>query len=193
MFPRPISCDEGNALHHTALLASLAQTCTRPRYAFMLLSLLAKIARPDGSAGPLVASSGRLVPLREWLCDALSPLAERDTRRRQLAERAQTDLAARNALPGDPALAALRLEQEVKARILASGMTNVSRTVSELVKSGLLRRHYQGYRVDHANRGARRQVVYTLDGQARRLLPSAVATGVGDTGAGIAPSQLSLL
>lgn len=33
---------------------------------------------------------------------------------------------------------------------------------SDLVKAGLVRRHYQGYRVDHHNRGAQREAVYTI-------------------------------
>lgn len=53
-------------------------------------------------------------------------------------------------------------DEEIKARILRSGRTNVSRAVSDLVRAGLLRRHYQGYRVDHLNRGAQRQAVYTI-------------------------------
>ena len=48
---------------------------------------------------------------------------------------------------------------EIEARILRSGWTNVSRALSDLVRAGLLQRHYQGYRVDHPNRGAQREVV----------------------------------
>ncbi|MFT3965221.1 MAG: hypothetical protein QM690_05015, partial [Sphingobium sp.] len=65
-----------------------------------------------------------------------------------------------------------RVEEEVKLRVRASGKANLSRAVSELVAAGLLRRHYQGYRVDHHNRGAQRQAVYTLTGLARVLLPA---------------------
>jgi len=42
-----------------------------------------------------------------------------------------------------------------------------------MVAAGLLRRHYQGYRVDHHNRGAQRQAVYTLTGLARILIAPA--------------------
>jgi len=153
-------------------MAVLAECCSRPRYAFMMLSLLADIARSDGSAGPLVARGANLVPLRDWLCEALSPLAEKDTRRRALASRAARDLKARNAWPEDPEAAAACLEEEVRLRVLASGKTNVSRTVSELVRAGLIERHYQGYWVDHENRGAQRQAVYTLAGPAALLLRS---------------------
>jgi hypothetical protein len=46
--------------------------------------------------------------------------------------------------------------------LLHSGRTNVSRAVSDLVRAGLICRHYQGYRVDHSNRGAQREAVYTI-------------------------------
>jgi len=172
MFHRPISCNESNARHHADLMALLAQRCSRPRYAFLMLSLLADIARDDGSAGPLVARGDSFIPMRDWLCEALSPLAEKDTRRQGLADRAARDLKARGAWPHDPALAERCLEEEIKLRVLASGKTNVSRTVSELVRAGLLKRHYQGYWVDHENRGAQRQAVYILAGAARLLLRS---------------------
>ena len=62
------------------------------------------------------------------------------------------------------------MEEEVRKRVRSSAVCNVSRAVSELVKAGLLNRHYQGYRVDHENRGAQRQAVYSLTADARRLL-----------------------
>ncbi|OUC54525.1 hypothetical protein CA262_06355 [Sphingobium sp. GW456-12-10-14-TSB1] len=39
-----------------------------------------------------------------------------------------------------------------------------------LVRAGILHRHYQGYRVDHHNRGTQRQAFYTLSPIARKLL-----------------------
>jgi DNA-binding transcriptional ArsR family regulator len=188
MFHRAISCDESVARHRADLMALLAERCSRPRYAFLMLSLLADIARADGSAGPLVARGSSLIPLRDWLCEALSPLADKDTRRQALASRAEQDLKARGAWPQDAALAARTLEEEVKLRVLASGKTNVSRTVSELVRAGLLDRHYQGYWVDHENRGAQRQAVYTLAGTARLLLRTPAPRPAPDR-----PNQLQLL
>jgi len=73
-------------------------------------------------------------------------------------------------LSADPAAARAAVDDEVRDRVRASGKTNLSRAMSELVRAGLIRRHYQGYRVDHHNRGAQRHVVYTLIGQARFLL-----------------------
>ena len=64
--------------------------------------------------------------------------------------------------PKDDAEAEQRIREEVQSRILRSGRTNISRAVSDLVRAGLLRRHYQGYRIDHANRGAQREAVYTV-------------------------------
>jgi len=172
MFHRTITCDESQARHRADLMALLAERCSRPRYAFMMLSLLADIARADGSAGPVVARGASRIPLRDWLCEALSPLADKDSRRQALASRAARDLKASGAWPDDPELAARCLEEEVKLRVLTSGKTNVSRTVSELVRAGLLKRYYQGYWVDHENRGAQRQAIYTLTGAARLLLRS---------------------
>ena len=73
-------------------------------------------------------------------------------------------------LSGDAAADEAAVQDEVRARVRASGKTNLSRAASELVKAGLLKRHYQGYRVDHLNRGAQRQAVYTLTGRARALV-----------------------
>lgn len=161
----------------SALLDRLARSSTRPRYAFMLLNLIAEVARQDGSAGPMVTDGRGLKLLRDWLCDALTPMGGRDPRRRALAERVREELAAAGKLPADPAAASAMVDEEVKLRVRASGKTNLSRAVSELVAAGLLRRHYQGYRVDHHNRGAQRQAVYTLTGVARTLLAARRPTG----------------
>ena len=158
----------------SALLDRLAHASTRPRYAFMLLTLIAESARPDGSAGPLVAKDGGLQPLRDWLCDALTPMGGRDPRRMALAERVRAELSAQGRLPDNPHAASIAVEEEVKLRVRASGKTNLSRAVSEMVAAGLLRRHYQGYAVDHPNRGAQRQAVYTLTGLARILIAPAI-------------------
>lgn len=159
----------------SALVDRLAHASTRPRYAFMLLSLIAEVARADGSAGPLVAQESGLLPLRDWLCDALAPMGGRDPRRIALAERVRDEMAAQGTLPAEAAAAELAVEEETRQRVRVSGKTNLSRAVSELVAAGLLRRHYQGYRVDHHNRGAQRQAVYTLTGLARALLPQVAA------------------
>jgi predicted transcriptional regulator len=63
-------------------------------------------------------------------------------------------------------------DEEVQARILRSGRTKVSRAVSDLVRAGLLHRHYQLYRVDHPNRGAQREAVYTIAPEVRLALAS---------------------
>ena len=45
-----------------SLLEVLARTSSRPRYAFMVLNLIAQVARSDGSAGPLIVKTGALIP-----------------------------------------------------------------------------------------------------------------------------------
>ncbi len=162
----------------SALLERVAQVSTRPRYAFMLLTLSAEVAGPDGSAGPSVRQGDALVSLRDWLCDALTPMGHRDPRRQALAERVCAELARTGKLPADPVSAAAAIEAELRERVRASGKTNLSRAVSELVGAGLLRRHYQGYAVDHHNRGAQRQAVYTLIGLSRALMAGRQGEGV---------------
>lgn len=154
----------------SVLLDQLSHCCSRPRYAFMLLTLIADVARPDGSAGPMVRVDEGLVSLRDWLCDALTPMGHRDPRRMALVDRVRRDLAAAGTLTGEPVADEAQVQDEVRARVRASGKTNLSRAASELVRAGLLKRHYQGYRVDHLNRGAQRQAVYTLAGRARALI-----------------------
>jgi hypothetical protein len=110
------------------------------------------------------------LPVRDWLCRALIPLAQRDGRRRALIDAARADLIASGTLPQDPVAAEVLIEAEARARILRSGRTSISRAASDLVRAGLLRRHYKGYRIDHANRGAQREAVYTITAEAKRAL-----------------------
>lgn len=156
-----------------AVLERLAQVSSRPRYAFMLLNLIAQVAGPDGSAGPWIKRDKELLSLRDWLCDALTPMAQRGPRGVALAGRVQRDLERSGLLPRDAEEAQRTIAEEMRVRIRAAGKSNLSRAVSELVKAGLLRRHYQGYRIDHRNRGAQRHAVYTLAGDARFLGPTA--------------------
>lgn len=154
----------------SVLLDRLAQVSTRPRYAFMLLSLIAEVADQTGQAGPFIAVANNRVLLRDWLCDALTPMGRRDPKRQARAARVRNELADKGLLPVDPALAHAVIEEEVHERVRASGKTNLSRAVTELVNADLLKRHYHGYSVDHLNRGAQRPAVYTLAGRARCLL-----------------------
>lgn len=170
MFQAPVPSRIAGSSDISQLLDHLSHCCSRPRYAFMLLTLIADVARPDGSAGPDVRVGDALVPLRDWLCDALTPMGHRDPRRMALVERVREELRKAAKLSGDAGTDDLLVQDEVRARVRASGKTNLSRAASELVKAGLLKRHYQGYRVDHLNRGAQRQAVYTLIGRARALV-----------------------
>lgn len=164
--------DEAASLDMPGLLEVLAHNSSRPRYAFMVLNLIAKAAGLGGRAGPMVMQGGDRMLLRDWLCDALVPMGHREPRRAALAARVRDELTHSDALPEDSGAAELAIETEVRARLRASGKTNVSRAVSDLVRAGLLVRHYQGYCVDHHNRGAQRQAVYTLTPAAWSLLRS---------------------
>ena len=140
----------------------------RPRYALLVLNLIAKAAGANDSLGPYVPVDRDMVPVRDWLCQALAPLANRDCRRLAMVETVRAGMAL--GAPADTSDAERRVEEEVQARIMRSGRTNISRAVSDLVRAGLLRRHYQGYRIDHANRGAQREAVYTVTPEARSAL-----------------------
>jgi hypothetical protein len=171
MFLAPIhEGSRSGASEMSALLDQLARASTRPRYAFMLLNLIAELARADGSAGPFVMCNGGSTLLRDWLCDALTPMGCRDPKRQALASRIRDEFERDCRLPEDPAATEALVEDEIRERVRRSGKTNLSRAVTELVKAGLLDRHYQGTFVDHRNRGAQRHVVYTLAGRARCLL-----------------------
>jgi hypothetical protein len=153
-----------------AILERLTVVCERPRYSFMVLNLIAQASAQTGSAGPYIREGSHRIPVRDWLCDALVPVAQRDPRRRAIADKVRQELEAERALPTDPDAADRVVEAQVRKRVRQSGRTNVSRAVSELVRAGFVRRHYQGYRVDHHNRGAQRQAVYTITEEARRAL-----------------------
>lgn len=145
-----------------AVLARITQTSRRPKYAFFVLQLIADAAGEGGSAGPYVKIGGDRVPVRDWLCDALIPTAQRDARRKANVERVREELACKQQLPVDPKEAEDVIDRALREKVRRSGRCNVSRAVSDLVRAGLVRRHYQGYRVDHHNRGAQREAVYTI-------------------------------
>lgn len=100
----------------------------------------------------------------------MAPVARRDPRRLALADKIRAELVAAGQLPLRTDEAEAAVAEAVRQRIRKSGRTNVSRAVSELVQVGFVRRHYQKFRVDHHNRGAQRQAVYTITEETRRGL-----------------------
>lgn len=166
----PLAAAPARPLGLPALLERLAGISNRPRYAFMVLNLIARAAAANGNAGPYVREGEALVPIRDWLSDALAPMAQRDPRRLALTAAIRDQLAAADALPLDDAEAERAVDAEVRDRVRRSARTNVSHAVSELVRAGLVKRHYAGYRVDHHNRGAQRQAVYVLTAEARAAM-----------------------
>ena len=146
------------------ILHQLAAVSSRPRYIFMVLNLISAAADAAGSVGPLVGSGAKAATVRDWLSDALSPLADdrrRDARTARVAARMGLD----SANDAEGALA-----EAVRQQARMSGKTNVSRADSDLVKTGLVSRHYQGWRTAHANRGGGRQAVYTVNADALAAL-----------------------
>lgn len=152
------------------IVRAIADHSARPRYTFMVLDLIARVARPNGAAGPLVRDGNALVPIREWLAATIAPSGARHHQRRATTNKIREELEALGELPADPLLAGRLVEVRVGERVRATGMTAVSRAVSELVSAGLIKRHYQGYRVDHENRGAQRHAVYTITDKVRVAL-----------------------
>ena len=144
------------------ILYRLSAVSSRPRYAFMVLNLISEVADPHGRAGPLIGSGPEATTVRDWLSDALAPLASQ-RRRDALAARVTAKVA--DGAP-NPAMLAEAIRQQARL----SGKTNVSRAVSDLVRTGLVRRHYQGWRTNHANRGGGRHVVYTVEAEALAAL-----------------------
>lgn len=153
-----------------ALLARLQDASERPRYAFMVLNLIARASGPSGRAGPYVREGETLVPVRDWLSDALAPMAGRAPSRVALTGVVRDALAKAGELPADAQEADRTVAAEVAERMRRTGRTNVSRAVSDLVRAGLLHRYYKGYRVDHDHRGAGRQAVYVVTADARAAL-----------------------
>ena len=144
-----------------SIFAVLAACSARPRYAFLVLQLVAEAADGAGRAGPLVHFASGPMGLRDWLCTQLMPMSERNVRRAALRARVIYGLAAK--LTGEPEHDEPIISVALEEHVLAVGRANVSRAISDLVKAGLLRRYYAGYATDHVNRGGRRQAVYVIE------------------------------
>ena len=142
------------------IYAVLVEASNRPRYAFLVLQLVAEIADERGQAGPFVAQGGLPMLLREWLCSQLLPMSEQPARRAAL--RARVAAALKDELTGDAVRDAARIEAAVEEQVQAVGRANVSRAISDLVRAGLMSRHYAGYATNHKNRGGGRHAVYVV-------------------------------
>lgn len=158
------------------IVRTIAEHSARPRYTFMVLDLIARVARSNGEAGPLVREGEALVPIREWLATAIAPSGARHHQRRATAAKVRAALAAKGELPTNMAEADRLVDAQISERVRETGMTAISRAVSELVKAGLIRRHYQGHFVDHENRGAQRHAVYTVTDAVRAALQPNIAS-----------------
>ena len=142
------------------IYAVLAEVSSRPRYAFLVLQLVAEAADGRGQAGPFVCRDGKPALLRDWLCTQLLPMSEQNGRRAALRARVAASL--ENELTGDDARDAALIDLAVEEQVLAVGRANVSRAISDLVRAGLMSRHYAGYATNHKNRGGGRHAVYVV-------------------------------
>lgn len=143
-----------------AFYAALAAASKRPRYAFLVLQLVAEAADAGGSAGPLVGLGEAPTLLRDWLCTQLLPMSEQCVRRAGLRARVTTSLLDR--LTGDLEVDAAHIDHAVEEQVLAIGRANVSRAISDLARAGLVTRHYAGYATNHENSGGGRHAVYVV-------------------------------
>ena len=155
------------------IYAVLVEASSRPRYAFLVLQLIAELADGRGQAGPFVSSAGKAgageaVLLRDWLCTQLLPMSEQPARRAALRARVAASLS--DQLTGNRAIDNAAIDAAVEEQVLAVGRANVSRATSDLVRAGLLTRHYAGYATNHKNRGGGRHAVYVVKPAVLRLL-----------------------
>lgn len=163
------------------IYAVLAAVSNRPRYAFLVLQLVAEVADGRGQAGPLVCQGAEPALLREWLSTQLLPLSEQNSRRSALRARVTAALA--DQLTGEAAADVARIDQAVEEQVQAVGRANVSRAISDLVRAGLVSRHYAGYATNHPNRGGGRHAVYVVSPGVLRLLRRPVAARPGEPSA----------
>lgn len=67
------------------LIERILALSKRPRYAFMVLNLICRVAGKGDSVVPYVRKGTAMVLVRDWPCEALIPLAHRDGRRLRAA------------------------------------------------------------------------------------------------------------
>lgn len=159
----------GTTLNVAKIMDRLHESSTRPRYAYMVLSLLAERAGPEGKVGPdVIDDDQERLTLRDFIGKRLARLSGYRTRRRRLEQRIRTELAGK--LPEDLFEAQAIVDRHVEERVRQTSAANFSRVLTELEKAGLVNRFYQGYRTNHANRGGQRHLVCVLDGDVSAAL-----------------------
>lgn len=148
-----------NSMDMRTLLSRIGTHSQRPRYAFLVLNLIAKGADEHGECGPFIQHEGEAWLVRLWLLEMLHPILGRACRKPEAPAETAPHLDAGSSVPSGDGDASRR-----------SGLTNISRAVSDLVRAGLITRYYAGYRVDHAHRGGQRHAVYVLSAGVREAL-----------------------
>ena len=82
---RSTAVEERPILDLPGVLDRLTSVCARPRYNFMVLNLIAQVSAETGCAGPYIQVGERRILVRDWLSDALTPVAKRHPRRLGIA------------------------------------------------------------------------------------------------------------
>jgi hypothetical protein len=160
----------GHKLRAPDVISCIAGVSERPKFTFMVLSLIVQAADAKGEAGPYVLEDGQRLRIRDWLAGAVFTMGQRDPKRLAIVKTVRAELEGDGGLPADPAASTRTVERVVRERLKKSGLSSISRAVSELVSAGLMRRYYAGFRVDHANRGAQREAVYVVPDSVRQAL-----------------------
>lgn len=143
------------------IIDHLSGFSNRPRYAYAVLTLLAEQAGPGGKVGPYVIDEGTQLPLRQWVGRRWARISGRSQRRRALEARIRKELEGQ--LPDDLFEAQKMIDEAVERHVRATGADNFSRVIGELEKAGYVKRIYEGYRTNHANRGGLRHLACILD------------------------------
>lgn len=134
-----------------------------------MLDLTGHACRPTERIGPYVRENDNLVPVRDWFCDQIVMISGQELKRPAVTTQVRSELTSRSVLPTDLDAARQVVNEVVQDLTRKCGRSNKSQPVSDLVKAELVRRHYQGYAVDHLNRGAQRQAVYQVTGLAAQV------------------------
>lgn len=150
------------------ILDQLSMASKRPRYAFMVLNLLAEQASDSGRVGPAIELDGEDLTVRDWVATKLSRMAAGAGKRAKVEERVREAL--QDQLPPDLLEAQAMIDRRVNAKVRASGADNLSRVLGELEAAGYLTRFYEGDITRHHNRGGRRLLVVVVSQDALAAL-----------------------
>lgn len=149
------------------VIRSVQSGCQRSRFAMDLFLLMMMLADSKGEVGPHITIDGETYPIVEGLARLLHDPEAHQSKSNRAQNRIRGEIRLEAEAKGEK-LADNDLEERVlsvyESRALKSRMANVSRTITELTRLGLVNRHYVGRNFGdwHPNRGGERIAVYSL-------------------------------